>query len=83
MISIDRTEAGQVFIYWECAEGLRSRSMAAFEARDLSSPDLRRRACAQQVMGEALVAILSGAGYEAGLGADLDPSSVWVRRKSN
>ncbi|MFG3558650.1 hypothetical protein ACGGAQ_30175 [Micromonospora sp. NPDC047557] len=57
--------------------------MAAFEARNLNSPDLPRRARAQQVMGEALVAILSGAGYEAGLGAHLDPSSVWVRRQSN
>jgi hypothetical protein len=79
-ISIDHTTAGRVIASWECSEDLGSRASAAFNARDFHDPDMRLNARAGLAMGEAMTAILREAGYEAGLGYDMDPGCVWVKR---
>jgi hypothetical protein len=78
-IRLDDLVPGGVVLNWSCDEALVSRSIAASRRADFTNLDFRLSANAVFAIGEAIVRILKEAGYEAGMGVDMDPGSVWVR----
>jgi hypothetical protein len=78
-VYLDVTIAGAVFVRWECSADLRSRALTASTARNYDSPDVRVHVAVLFAMADALVRLLTEAGYEAGTGVDMAESHVWVK----
>jgi hypothetical protein len=78
-IDVDDLALGAVSMKWSCEAALGSLANAAMGRGDFTDPDLRLNGRAVFAMAEAIVQILKEAGYEAGMGVDMDPGSVWVR----
>ena len=79
-VGIDPTAAGQVIVSWDNTAELVDASIDESSQGDFTGPAVRLSATARSAMGEAIVKIMRAAGFDAGLGVDMDPSSVWVRR---
>jgi hypothetical protein len=80
-IQLDDLTPGGVVVNWACDAALVSRSIAASRQGDYTNVDVRLNVKAAFAMGEAIVKILTEAGYEAGMGVDMDPGAVWVRAR--
>jgi hypothetical protein len=78
-IEVDDLAPGVVSMKWRSKPASESLANAALDRGDVNHPDLRVNARAALAIGEAIVQILKEAGYEAGMGVDMDSGSVWVR----
>lgn len=78
-IGIDPTAAGQVTVQWENSAELVRASIDESQTGDFTGPAVRLQATAGIALGEAIAKIVQAAGFDAGLGVDMDPSAVWVK----
>jgi hypothetical protein len=81
-VGIEPMVVGQVNVHWENTAELISASINESEAGDFTGPAVRLQTTAAVAIGEAIIKIMQAAGFEAGLGVDMDPSSVWVKRRA-
>lgn len=79
-VGIEPMVAGQVNVHWKNSADLIGASLDESQIGDFTGPAVRLEATAAIAIGEAIVTIMQAAGFAAGLGVDMDPAAVWVKR---